>query len=98
MFCLVFFVDRFKQGSYCGVGIIQCEELYKYLDNDVLICAPSAYNEVKSVLESVGYKRAFHVLGILKYAKNRTFVNLHDRLPAEKLVEMYSYYMDRSSY
>ena len=69
----------------------------QYLDYDVLVCAPSAYNEVCNILEETGFKSAYHIINLLKEKKIKTFQNYQDRLPAEKLVEIYSYYMQRTS-
>lgn len=93
----VYFVDRFKQGKYLGIEVISKEELKKYLSYDVLIAAPSAYDEICAILEGLGFQKAYHVIGILKEARIKTFQNLQDKLPADKLADIYSFYMQRSS-
>ena len=97
-----FFVDRFKydesnQAEWRKIPVIQPEQISGYLDYDVLICAPSAFEEIRSFLEKTGFQRVYHVTELLKEAKTKTFENLQDRLPADKLAEIYSYYRLRSS-
>lgn len=96
-----YFVDRFKCQSPNShvpgqLPVLSPEEISAYLGHDVLICAPSAFEEVRTILEKKGFQKVYHVESLLKEAKPKTFENLQDRLPADKLSEIYSYYMYRS--
>ncbi len=97
----VFCADRFKctepGGMWKGIPILPPEKLTDYLAYDVLICAPSAFEEVCNQLQIYGFTKAFHILSLLKETSPKTFENLQDRLPADKLAEIYSYYMQRAS-
>ena len=91
----ILFVDRFKKGEYLGQPIIQIDMLKDLLNYDVLICAPSAFEDVCINLKDVGFKRIFHVSSVLRNANIKTHTNWQDRMPPEKLLEIYTYYKDR---
>ncbi len=92
----ILFIDRMKTGT----GIIKKEEIRNYPDYDILICAPSAYDEIVNelyVLNDGNMDHVYEISEILKSPKPKTFVNVHDRLCGELLLEKYDYYKNRSN-
>lgn len=95
----IVFIDRLKEFSgFEGISIKKKEFIKEYPNYDVLICAPSAYTEILEELKIMRGDRLDHVfdiIEILRQPEPKTYVNIHDCLDGDVLLEKYEYYRNR---
>lgn len=97
----ILFIDRLKQNSgFDNIKVINKTEIIKYPEYDILVCAPSAHMDIIRNLQKLREDGLMHVFGISEILKNptpKTYVNVHDCLSGELLLEKYEYYRARGN-
>lgn len=89
------FCDRVQAGKeFCGLLVISPEELQKHKDAHVLICATKGFQGIKHYLEESGWLNYYEISDLLQYLNYGRLREYCRRLPAEELIEKYSFYVE----
>lgn len=98
----IVFIDRLRPDfAGGGVKVIKRQDIQKFDDYDILICAPSAHREILADLRSeFDDERMAHVFDISRIVEEpapRTYVNMHDWQSGKILLEKYNFYKNRET-
>lgn len=91
VFC---FCDRVQAGKrFCGLPVIAPEDLQKYPEAHILICATKGFGGILHYLQQMSYKHCYEISGLLPFANYDKLPVYCKQLPINELIQKYQFYL-----
>ena len=88
------FCDRVQAGkSFCGYPVLAPEEVKKYPEAYILVCATKGFAGIVHYLESIGHTKYYEISDLLSYVQYEKLPPYCRALPINGLIEKYRFYL-----
>ena len=90
------FCDRVQAGEkFCGLPVIAPEELRRYPEAYVLICATKGFQGIYNYLQQISCRHCYEISDLLPFLDYQKLPAYCRQLPVDELVEKYRFYLSQ---